>query len=882
MRRDIRMALTALLVFLSFWVGSALVDVGIHPGVPFGDVFFSPTAREFQVRLLGGMALAGCAVVLMINRRRQAGYHEKLERQEQIFYQLLADSPDCILITVDHVLVFANANARRFLGLDDEIMRDGIDPRDFLVPHSRSAAMTEYDRLVAGVQQSPLLLEIRRHDGAVREVESTNSHITWKDQPAILTFFRDVTEDKQNRQELVANSERLRLALEAARDGVWDWNITNDRMIYSESWATMLGYQLEEITDGLETWRTLIHPRDYLRAQTLLNNHLEGFVPGYEIEVRLRHKKGHYIWVLDRGRVVERDSQGHPLRMTGTHRDITARKEAELALEVRNRVAEAFLISSADNLFAEILTIICAALETPFGLFSTLDPQSNLQIVAATPETEVTTRLLQDEPSFHRNALPKVLDTLINQGRYVLENDGVAPPDFPLSLRCLLGVPISNRQQILGAVFVGDKEGGLEQPDRLFLESLAGYIAPLLQAHLKSEHKETQLRQAQKMEALGSLAGGIAHDFNNILQAIMGFTTLALEDVGPEGHPPGDLQRVLKATRRGQELVQRILLFSRRDEKKHEPVLIESVVQEALNLLQPSTPATIQISARLDAPGAYVVGDPSQISQVLLNLATNAHHAMEPDGGILDIGLSLLPGGVFHPGRPETLEGLDLVVLTISDTGSGMSDSVKARLFDPFFTTKEVGQGTGLGMSMVHGIVQDHGGEILVHSELEIGTTVTVFLPQLSATELSGEDPATFTPRLGPQAHGHRHVALVDDEEDITDLGSALLQRAGYQVTARNNGHRILDLVQENPRAFDLVVTDLTMPQITGLQLARKLEETAPSLPVLLITGMTEERPLDLQGYPNIKGLIRKPFGREVLLGQVDSILRQFNPVEGG
>jgi signal transduction histidine kinase len=604
-------------------------------------------------------------------------------------------------------------------------------------------------------------------------------------------------------------------------------------------------------------------------------------VPGYEIEVRLRHKKGHYLWVLDRGRVVERDSQGHPLRMTGTHRDVTARKEAELALEIRNRVAEAFLTSNGDELFTEILTIICAALETPFGLFSTLDPQANLQIVATTPQTETTTDLIQDDPSFHRDALPGVLDTLINQGRYVLKNDGVKPPDFPLYLNCLLGVPISNRQQILGAVFVGDKKGGLEQSDRLFLESLAGYIAPLLQAHLNSEHKETQLRQAQKMEALGSLAGGIAHDFNNILQAIMGFTTLALEDAGPEGHLPGDLQRVLKATRRGQELVQRILLFSRRDEKKHEPVLVENVVQEALNLLQHSIPATIQINARLDAPGAQVIGDPSQISQVILNLATNAYHAMDPDGGILDVELSLLPGDVFHAGRPETLEGQDLVVLAISDNGTGMSDSVKARLFDPFFTTKEVGQGTGLGMSMVHGIVQDHDGEILVHSELEIGTTVTVFLPQLSATETCREAPAALVPGVGPQAHGHRHVALVDDEEDITDLGAALLERAGYQVTALNNGQHILDLVEINPGAFDLVVTDLTMPQITGLQLARKLEESAPSIPVLLITGMTEERALDLQSYPNIKGLIRKPFGREVLLGQVDSILRQFNPVEG-
>ncbi len=460
---------------------------------------------------------------------------------------------------------------------------------------------------------------------------------------------------------------------------------------------------------------------------------------------------------------------------------------------------------------------------------------------------------------------------MVFENRSLLRNEPLAVPDQAPLLESVLGVPICSRDNVLGALFLANKSGGFRETDQHFLESLAGYIAPILQSHLNTEAKETQLRQAQKMEALGALAGGIAHDFNNILQAIMGFTTLALEDAGTGGTIPGDLERVLKATRRGQELVQRILLFSRRNDQRHVAVDIQSVVTEAINLLKPTIPATIEIRSELRAEGAHVFGDPGQISQIILNLATNSYHAMEPDGGVLEIKLNTLSGTEAAPGCPDKLRNRDLVVLVFADTGVGMSAETRDRIFDPFFTTKEVGQGTGLGMSVVHGIVQAHQGEIQIESEPGAGTTVTVFLPlfdQSPSTEQREPEAAETT---GPPRN--IHVVVVDDEQDIADIAKTLLERIGLQVTKENDGLRILETLEKDPYHYDLVITDLTMPRITGLQLAARLARIRPDLPVVLITGMSEHRGINLESHPNIKELIHKPFEGGILRATIERVL---------
>lgn len=860
-----------LLVMFLTWAFHALILVHQDPGVSFLDQIFSPTLNSALLRLGVGICLALATIITRLTYSRKSNFQGHLVQQKDLYKTLVESGPECILVHQKGRISFANNNALKLFGLADLGQHEGESILDFILPEYLDLVNQNIEELREGKNPSPIEIQVRTPAGKILDVRVYNARMSWEGHPAFLTFLRDITEENRTRQVLMDSRERLQLALDAARDGAWDWDISTGQVVYSESWASMLGHSLEEVSGTLETWRKLIHPDDYLRAQTLLDNHLEGFIPGYEIEVRLRHKKGHYIWVLDRGRVVSRDGQGIPLRMAGTIRDITARKEAELAIEIRNRVAEAFLTTHPDQLFGEIVRVICGSMVAPAGLFVTTDIQDKLMVMGTFPEIATMPARLEAIFSVPEEELPEAFDRVINQDRFYLNNEPQDIPHPPFKINCVLGLPISNRRKVLGAIFMANKAGGFQQSDRLFMESLAGYIAPILQSHLNSVAKETQLLQAQKMEALGSLAGGIAHDFNNILQAIMGFTTLALEDVGDTGNLPNDLQRVLKATRRGQDLVQRILLFSRRDEHKHQSIELQSVVAEALNLLKPSIPATIEIRSTLKAEGVCIMADPGQISQIILNLATNAYHAMKNDGGILDISLSTNNSSQSQAEHPEHLLNTDLAVLTISDTGVGMSEQILARLYDPFFTTKEVGQGTGLGMSVVHGIVQAHGGHIQVHSEIGMGTVINVLLPVHTSADDPGV-PATSRHQAASPANG-QHIALIDDEKDITDLGKALLERRGYKVTCHNNGRHFLEVLEDNPGTFDLVITDLTMPEITGLQLATRMNSLCPEVPVILITGMTEEKSMNLISHSNIKGLIRKPFGGSELRNMVESVI---------
>ena len=872
MSRKILLPLLFVASLVLTWVGVSLLHAVMLPDAGFVQHALRPTPSQAVVKTMMSLLVAILVVLLQMTKRERVRSSRELAAQMDLYRTVVDASPDCVLVHRDFRVIYTNRRALEFFGLNKMGPFKEAFIFNFILPQYQSAVGLRAERALQG-ETTPLLeIKVRKLDGEVRNVAVSSTGMNWGGEPAVLTFMRDITEEVRNKRDLVAGRERLQLALDAAQDGVWDWDIPSGRMIYSESWAHMLGYTLAEISDDLDTWRKLIHPDDYLRAQTLVDNHLQGFVPNYEIEVRLRHKKGHYIWILDRGRVVERDENGDPLRMTGTHRNITARKEAELALEIRNSVAEAFLTEEKEELFQQIIDIIGNMLEAPVGFFATLDELQNLRVMATRPiHAEGAGADMESVMTFEQGRLPQIFDQVINQNRYFIQNTPLDLKDHIFPLSTVLGVPIGSRDKVLGAIFVGNKATGFSTSDRALLESLAGYIAPILASYLHSEVQETKLRQAQKMEALGALAGGIAHDFNNILQAIMGFTTLALEDAEPESNIPGDLERVMRATRRGQDLVQRILLFSRREEQKHVAMELQPVVQEAVNLLNPSIPATIEIKADVGAQGAQILGDPSQVSQIVMNLATNAYHAMQDDGGLLSISLKSVPGGEQGTPVPLGMENLDLLVLTIADTGVGMSPRVRSRLFDPFFTTKEVGQGTGLGMAVVHGIVKAHGGEIEVQSELELGTTVKVFFPELKENAAEQGPPAA---RPAPLAKEEiKHIVIVDDEQDITDIGKALLERLGHRVTALNNGRELLSQVEQEKEFCDLVISDLTMPHITGLQLAEKLEALNPELPLILITGMSGRKGVDIRRASNIKGLIRKPFEGDQLRSMVSSVL---------
>lgn len=365
---------------------------------------------------------------------------------------------------------------------------------------------------------------------------------------------------------------------------------------------------------------------------------------------------------------------------------------------------------------------------------------------------------------------------------------------------------------------------------------------------------EDRLRQAQKMEAIGTLAGGIAHDFNNILAAILGYTELALGEAPDTGTIKSSLQEVMEAGYRAKDLVHQILTFSHHAEHERRPLQVRLIVKEVLKLLRASLPATIEIRPQLQAESAFVLADPTEIHQIIMNLATNAYHAMRDGGGVLEIGLSSVElDAQAIPAMPELREGR-YVRLTIRDTGQGMDAATLERAFKPFFSTKEVGEGTGLGLSIVHGIVTDCGGAIQVLSEPGQGTSFHVYLPQVTATPQAKVLPERSFPG------GNERVLLVDDEEPITRCGKYFLQSHGYTVTALTSSVEALDMFRLHPERFDLVVTDETMPKLTGSELAKELLAIRHDLPIVLCSGMIKDSVAEEVKKNGVREYLSKPF----------------------
>jgi PAS domain S-box-containing protein len=370
---------------------------------------------------------------------------------------------------------------------------------------------------------------------------------------------------------------------------------------------------------------------------------------------------------------------------------------------------------------------------------------------------------------------------------------------------------------------------------------------------------ETQLHQAQKMEAIGTLAGGIAHDFNNILAAIMGYAEMALYDV-PEGtQGRRNLEQVLKAGYRGKDLVKQIITFSRRSEQERRPMRVSPIAKETLKLLRASLPTTIEIRQHIEAQPGMVLADPTHIHQVLMNLCSNAAYAMREKGGVLEIRLSDVDVSSDGAASHLALDPGPYVKLSVSDTGHGMDLATIERIFDPFFTTKKPGEGTGMGLAVVHGIVKSCGGAIVVDSDPGKGSIFEVFLPRIEGDPLPEVDSAAST------ATGNERILFVDDEEDLVDMARQMLERLGYSVVATTNSLEALEAFKAQPDQFALVITDQTMPHMTGADLAKELLRIRPDIPVILCTGFSEVIDAEEAKTLGIREFVMKPFAtREI------------------
>ncbi len=345
---------------------------------------------------------------------------------------------------------------------------------------------------------------------------------------------------------------------------------------------------------------------------------------------------------------------------------------------------------------------------------------------------------------------------------------------------------------------------------------------------------QQHLRQVQKLEALGTLAGGIAHDFNNILNPIFISTEFLLLEPSLDPDHRRHLEVTLKAAERGRDLVKQIIAFSRQKERERKPFKVEPVVAEAVKFLRVSLPSTIEIRSEICDETDFILGDPAQIHQIVMNLCNNAAYAMRERGGLLLVGLAEIDVDGRLAAQVPALKPGPYLRLTVSDTGTGMSPQVQERAFDPFFTTKKAGEGSGMGLSVVAGIVRDYGGAISLMSEIDGGSAFAIYLPRVA---VEGTDPQA-APEGAPG--GAERILLVDDEEVQARSLQGALTRLGYQVTSLSDGVEALRRLREDPPFFDLLITDQTMPHLTGMRLSEEALALRPDLPIILCTGFSE------------------------------------------
>jgi two-component system cell cycle sensor histidine kinase/response regulator CckA len=376
-----------------------------------------------------------------------------------------------------------------------------------------------------------------------------------------------------------------------------------------------------------------------------------------------------------------------------------------------------------------------------------------------------------------------------------------------------------------------------------------------------------RLRQAHKMEALGTLAGGIAHDFNNILTPLIGYGEIVRDDLPPDSPLQESVAEILMAANRAKELVNQIVLFSRQSKAEPKPLKLQPVVMEAVKLIRSSIPATIDLQYGIDAKCGTAVADPTQIHQVVMNLATNAYHAMEENGGKLSITLKQIRMDAEQTQYTGMAPG-QYARLIVADTGKGIEKQIMDKIFDPYFTTKDKNKGTGLGLSMVQGIVKNCGGDIRVSSEPGKGSEFQVYFP-IVVQKNEPEKRSGSEPIRG----GMESILVVDDDACVTKMVGQVLERLGYQVTMHTSSIKALEAFKADPGGFDLVLTDMTMPVMTGDQLAQTVMAIQPSIPVIISTGYSQALTPEMVETIGIRGLLIKPASRSELCAMVRQVL---------
>lgn len=629
--------------------------------------------------------------------------------------------------------------------------------------------------------------------------------------------------------ELQKSEKRFDIAMEATKDGLYDWDLVTNTIYYSPGWKRMLGYRNDELPNDFSIWEKLTDSKDVKRSwemqQELINKKRDRF----ELEFKMKHKEGHWVDILSRAIAIF-NKNDEAIRIVGTHVDISERKKYENELRVKDAAIENSL--SGFDIVNEEGKLIYAnpAFVSMYGY------DNSSELIGVSPAD------LCEDPS-----LPLiVIKNLKEKGEYVFEHKAKRKDGSTFDI-------------LMYARLAHDENGKEIYP------TTSIDISDQKKAAIEKEILQQKLVQAQKMESIGKLAGGIAHDFNNILYPILGFTQMSMDEL-PKNHPVQEnLLDVLDGAKRARDLVKRILMFSRQKEQILKPTQIKPIIEESLKLLRSSIPVNIEIQTQLYDGKDHILCDETEIHEIVMNLCTNAYHAIENVNGIIKVELKKR-----NPSSDLDLHKADYLCLSISDNGTGIVSENKQNIFEPYFTTKEIGKGSGLGLSVVHGIVENYEGKIQVESSPGKGSTFNVFLPITSKKMKSENDhKKAVAPGYGEK------ILFVDDEESIVKLGTKSLEKMGYQVTGMHDSSDALKLVTSKPNEFNLVITDMAMPGLVGTELAKKILEIQPKMPIILCSGFSEKLEREQAKLLNIKAFIDKPILIDELTIKVKEIFKE-------
>ncbi len=749
-----------------------------------------------------------------ITERRRA---EELLRESENKYRSIFETTGAgtIIVEEDMTISLANAELEKLTGYSRAEVEGKKKWTEFVAEEDLEVMKKNHYARRNDPGSAPRSYEFRLLDrqGNVKNVLLTVAVIpgTKKSVASIL----DISERKRAEEEFRASEQTLRRTFDQAPLGAAVLALDNRYLRVNAELCRITGYLEQELLSIGFT--DITHPDDYEKNMRLTRQMLAGDFDNFQMDKRYIRKDGKTVWVRLFARIVK-DASGKPIYFFPMVEDITDRKRAEGALSESQEKYRLVVENASDAIFV---------IQDGFVQFPN----------ARTMELSGYTAEELSRMSFLNIVHPD--DRKAVQDRYLRRIAGEKFSNVH-SYRCInrSGEVVWVQTNSVPTLWNG-------RPATI------NFVRDITQ----EKKLEAHLLQAQKMEAIGTLAGGIAHDFNNILTAILGYAELADLELEDGSKAKSNLQHSIKASHRAKDLVQQILAFSRQGKQEKKPLNITPLIKEDLKLLRASLPATIEIRQEIDKDLGTIEADPTQIHQIMMNLGTNASHAMSEKGGILEVVLSNVNvnGGMSY--STAEIEPGSYLRLSVSDTGCGMSSETLKKIFDPYFTTKEVGKGTGLGLAMVHGIVKSYGGGIIVSSEPGKGSTFDIYFPRVEAYEVSRVPDKVESMPLG----GHERVLLVDDEMAIVEVGRNILDHLGYEVVVRTSSVEALELFRVQPNRFDLVITDMTMPNLTGDRLAQELLKIRPEIPIILCTGFSERMTEEKAKTLGVREFVMKP-----------------------